>query len=91
MEVQSHELQKIAHAIIFEGMVLDEQSQVVLIDKLPPCWKYFKNNLRHKTKEFSLKSLITRLRIEEQVGKHDQKEKTFVVSTNNTKKSQTRV
>ena len=37
VEAQSHEIQKIAHEIISEGMALDEQFQVaVLIDKLPP-------------------------------------------------------
>ncbi|XP_050210126.1 uncharacterized protein LOC126660602 [Mercurialis annua] len=70
VEAQSHEVQKIAHEFISEGMVLDEQFQVaVLIDKLPPSWKDFKNYLRHKTKEFSLESLITRLRIEEEARK----------------------
>ncbi|XP_070668500.1 uncharacterized protein [Malus domestica] len=60
VEAQSHELQKIAHEIISEGMNLDEQFQVaVIIDKLPPSWKEFKKDLRHKTKEFSLESLIT--------------------------------
>merc|ERR1712080_686144 len=79
VEMQSHELQKIAHEIISEGMVLDEQFQIaVIIDKLPPGWKDFKNFLRHKTKEFSLESLITRLRIEEEV---------LVVSNNCTKKA----
>ena len=64
VETQSHELQKIAHEIITEGMPLDEQFQIaVMIDKLPPGWKEFKNQLRHKTKEFSIESLITRLRI----------------------------
>lgn len=67
VEVQSHELQKIAHEIISEGTTLDEKFQIaVMIDKLPHSWKDFKNILRHKTKEFSLESLITRLRIEEE-------------------------
>ncbi|CAJ2644652.1 unnamed protein product [Trifolium pratense] len=67
VEAQSHEIQKIAHEIITEGMPLDEQFQIaVIIDKLPPSWKDFKNILRHKTKEFSIESLITRLRIEEE-------------------------
>ena len=88
VEAQSHELQKIAHEIISEGMTLDEQFQVaVLIDKLPPSWKDFKNVLRHKTKEFSLESLITRLRIEEEARKQDQKDEVLVVSNNHTKKS----
>ncbi|KAM6570923.1 hypothetical protein CsatA_015003 [Cannabis sativa] len=88
VEAQSHELQKIAHEIIFEGMSLDEQFQIaVIIDKLPPGWNDFKSILRHKTKEFSLESLITRLRIEEEARKQDQKEEVLVVSNNNTTKS----
>ncbi|XP_071729060.1 uncharacterized protein [Rutidosis leptorrhynchoides] len=84
VETQSHELQKIAHEIISEGMSLDEKFQIaVIIDKLPPSWKDFKNTLRHKTKEFSLESLITRLRIEEEARKQDQKEEVLFVSTNN--------
>lgn len=80
VEAQSHELQKIAHEIISEGMTLDEQFQVaVMIDKLPPSWKDFKNILGHKTKEFSLESLITRLRIEEESRKQDQKEEVLAV------------
>ncbi|XP_050945529.1 uncharacterized protein LOC127150877 [Cucumis melo] len=75
VEAQSHEIQKIAYEIISEGMPLDDQFQVaVIIDKLPQLWKDFKNTLRHKTKEFSLESLITRLRIEEKARKHDKKE-----------------
>ncbi|CAJ2638269.1 unnamed protein product [Trifolium pratense] len=90
VEAQSHEIQKIAHEIITEGMPLDEQFQIaVIIDKLPPSWKYFKNILRHKTKEFSIESLITRLRIEEESRRQDMKEeeKILVVSNNNKKKS----
>ncbi|GAU45981.1 hypothetical protein TSUD_401210 [Trifolium subterraneum] len=89
VDVQSHELQKIAHEIITEGMPLHELFQIyVIIDKLPPSWKDFKNQLRHKTKEFSIEGLITRLRIEEESRKQDMKEeeKILVVSNNNKKK-----
>ncbi|KAA0047549.1 hypothetical protein E5676_scaffold909G00050 [Cucumis melo var. makuwa] len=56
-------------------MSLDDQFQIaVIIDKLALLWKDFKNALRHKTKEFSLKILITRLRIEKEARKHDKKE-----------------
>ena len=42
-------------------MPLNEEFQVaVIIDKLPSLWKDFMNTLRHKTKDFSLKSLITK-------------------------------
>ncbi|CAN1755713.1 hypothetical protein LINPERHAP1_LOCUS5835 [Linum perenne] len=83
VEAQSHELQKIAHEIISEGMPLDDQFQVAcIIDKLPPSWKDFKNVLKHKTKEFSLESLITRLRIEEEAHKQDMKEEVLFFSTN---------
>ncbi|KAL5848968.1 hypothetical protein ACOSQ4_006981 [Xanthoceras sorbifolium] len=92
VEAQSHELQKIAHEIISKGMSLDEQFQItVLIDKLPPNWKDFKSVLRHKTKEFSLESLITRLRIEEEARKQDQKDEVLIISNNNTKKNSTSV
>ena len=64
---QAYEVQKIMNEILSEGMKIDEQFQVsVLIDKLPPNWKDFKSTLRHKTKDFSLESLIKKLRVEEE-------------------------
>ncbi|CAL9003066.1 unnamed protein product, partial [Prunus brigantina] len=64
-------------------MNLDEQFQVaIIIDKLPPNWKDFKNALHHKTNKFSLESLIIRLRIEEEARKHDMKEEVLLVSNN---------
>lgn len=62
MEAKCHKLLKIAHEIVIEGMTLDRQFQiVVIINKLSSGWKDFKNLFRHKTKEFSIDSLITRL------------------------------
>lgn len=82
---QAHELQKIYHEIVAEGMKTDEQFQVsVMIDKLPPSWKDFRNTLRHKTKEFSLESLIVKLRVEEEARKQDKKEEILIVSNNKT-------
>ena len=61
-------------------MLVNEQFQVaIIIDKLPSPWKDFKNTLRHKTKEFSLESLSTQLRIEVEAQKHDQKKEVNVV------------
>jgi len=74
VEEQSHEVEKIDHEINVEGMELTEKFQIdVIIDKLSPTWKDCKNVLRHKTKELSIKSLITRLPIEEEVRKQDLK------------------
>ncbi|KAM7507327.1 hypothetical protein LguiA_017780 [Lonicera macranthoides] len=80
---QTHELQKIAFEINSQGMQLDEQFQVaVIIDKLPLGWKEFKNTLRHKSKEFSLESLITKLRIEEEHRKQDLNDEVWVINRN---------
>ena len=46
--------------------MLSETFQVAaLIEKLPHAWKDFKNYLKHKRKEMSIKDLIIRLPIEE--------------------------
>ena len=59
-------LQVILHDIHAEGMSLSESFQVaIIIEKLPPLWKEFKNYLKHKHKEMRLEDLIVRLRIEE--------------------------
>ncbi|XP_058185863.1 uncharacterized protein LOC131303090 [Rhododendron vialii] len=78
---QAHDLQKIAHEILTEGMSICEQFQVaILIDKLPPSWKDFKKDLRHKSKDFLMENLIVRLRIEEEARKQDQKDKDLFVA-----------
>ncbi|KAL0307100.1 UNVERIFIED_CONTAM: hypothetical protein Sradi_6127300 [Sesamum radiatum] len=63
---QVQEFQIILHDLYAEGMKLSESFQVaVVIEKLPPLWKNFKNYLKHKRKEMGLENLIVRLRIEE--------------------------
>uniref|UniRef100_A0A1U7X9I3 Uncharacterized protein LOC104235442 n=1 Tax=Nicotiana sylvestris TaxID=4096 RepID=A0A1U7X9I3_NICSY len=47
--------------IFIEGLVINEEFQVtVVIEKLSPLWKDFKNHLKHKHKEMSLEDLIVR-------------------------------
>ena len=66
MVSQFQELQVILHEIHVEGMMLSETFQVVaIIEKLPRAWKDFKNYLKHKRKEMSIKDLVIRLHIEE--------------------------
>ena len=84
---QVHELQKIVHEVLNEGMKMCEQFQVsAVIDKLPPAWKDYKNTLRHKSKEFSMESLILHLRIEDEHRKQDQNEEIMLLSSSNNKK-----
>ncbi|PKI39764.1 hypothetical protein CRG98_039809 [Punica granatum] len=63
---QLQEFQVLLHEIQTEGMALSESFQVaVVIEKLPPGWKDFKNYLKHKRKEMSMEDLVVKLRIEE--------------------------
>ena len=38
-----------------------------IIDKLPPSWKDFKRNLKHKKEDISLEQLANSLRVEEEI------------------------
>ncbi|XP_057491347.1 uncharacterized protein LOC130777071 [Actinidia eriantha] len=66
--------QLILHELATEVMALVEEFQVgVIIEKLPPSWRDFKNYLKHKRKGMSLDDLIVRLRIEENNRLNDRK------------------
>ena len=63
-QVQEHQV--ILHEIHAERMILSETFQVAtIIEKMPPAWKDFKNYLKLKRKEMSIKDLIIRLLIKE--------------------------
>ena len=75
---QVQELHVILHEILVEGMMLSETFQVAaIIEKLPPAWKDFKNYLKHKRKEMSIKDLVIILRIEEDI--EDLKIKLYII------------
>ena len=72
---QVQELQVILNEIHVKGMMLSKTFQVAtIIEKLPPNWKDFKNYLKHKKKEMSIKDLIIRLHIEEDNRGSEKKE-----------------
>ena len=75
--IQVQDLQMIMHDMEAEGMPMNEAFQVVvIIEKMPPGWKEFKNYLKDKRKEMIVQDLVLRLRIEE-----DHKNR-FVTSSN---------
>ncbi|KZV23406.1 hypothetical protein F511_17366, partial [Dorcoceras hygrometricum] len=54
---QVHEMQLILHDLHTEVMEMNESFQVTaVIEKLPPLLKDFKNYLKHKCKEWNLKT-----------------------------------
>ncbi|GJZ20752.1 pol polyprotein [Tanacetum coccineum] len=56
---QVQDLQVLLHEIHAGGMTVSEAFQVAaIIEKLPPSWVDFKNYLKHKRKETSVKDLI---------------------------------
>ena len=61
---QVQEFQLILHDIHAAGMLLSESFQVaIIIEKLPPSWKDFKNYVKHKHKKIRIEDIIPRLRI----------------------------
>lgn len=66
VEEQVEELEVMFHEMHAEGMTLSESFQAAsIIEKLPPSWGLFKNYLKHKRKEMSVKAVGVRLKVEE--------------------------
>jgi len=69
---QLEKLQVLFSDLLSERLVINEPFQVVvMIEKLPPSWKNFKNYLKHKRKELFMEDLVIRLCLEEDNRKRD--------------------
>jgi hypothetical protein len=64
---QIHAYENICIAMAAEGLsICDITLAIVLIEKLPPSWKDFRNQLMHKKKDLTLEELVGHLKIEEE-------------------------
>ncbi|KAJ9566098.1 hypothetical protein OSB04_002064 [Centaurea solstitialis] len=65
---QYHELQRILGQFAQYDMKMDESIYVSsIIDKLPPSWKDFKNNLKHKKEALTMVELGSHFQIEQSI------------------------
>ncbi|KAK3013380.1 hypothetical protein RJ639_010049 [Escallonia herrerae] len=69
---QFNEIKSILDRYSQHKLALDEFIVVTsIIDKLPPSWKNFRNNLKHRKEDINLDELGTHLRIEEDLRKEE--------------------
>ncbi len=72
---QFHDIQRIINHCKLKNLNMDDNVIVsAIIEKLPPSWKDYKKELKHKKEDLSLEELETHLRIEQESRILDGKE-----------------
>ncbi|XP_056698018.1 uncharacterized protein [Spinacia oleracea] len=75
---QIHAYENVCIAMDAKGLcICDITFAIVLIEKLPPSWKDFRNQLMHKRKELTLEELVGHLKIEEEIRIKDKGNSVF--------------
>ena len=73
---QIHDYHLLINDLAIEDIKLPEHFVAgYLVETLPESWKDYKNNMKHKMKQMSLKDVIIHIRIEEQNRNRDKVEK----------------
>ncbi|GKF67004.1 hypothetical protein Tco_0193521, partial [Tanacetum coccineum] len=63
---QVHVYENLVTEVLNEGMKMCEILQAnVLLEKFPPLWNDYRNQLKHKKRDLSLQELISHMRTEE--------------------------